>query len=151
MFSILIILGIVAPLLPCFNAAKIAIATQGKAEDMEQWTKLMSAMTTRNRINLLILSYDKPVDPNLCSHANGIHCSFKNRSTWTSGRNELTRNIAHHEIVERHHFKYWLFSNGDLSFAICDNKSCESLPKAQAAAATIALPITFCLHSLNMP
>ena len=101
--------------------AKIAVATQGKARDMEQWTKLMSAMTTRKRINLFLLSYDKPIDPNLCSTPNGIHCSFKNRSTWTSGRNELSRNIAQREIIERHHFKYWLFSDSDFSDVSCKN------------------------------
>ncbi len=99
---------------PHHHNPKIAIATEGKAEEVSIWVDMMSKMEHKSHVTLFLLSYDKPLEAEYCVNQTRVICMYKPGSTWTSGRNELSRAIDSHESSIRHRFKYWLFGDQDM-------------------------------------
>lgn len=97
-----------------FRKTSIAIAAQGKAEDVAVWIKMMSLMETKNISALFILSFDFPINKSICDNGARITCLFHPQSTWRTGRNALTRSIAEYETSNTHNFKYWMFGDSDI-------------------------------------
>lgn len=44
-----------------------------------------------------------------------IVCSYRPQSTWTSGRNQLAREMAYRETMDARRFKYWVFGDQDMA------------------------------------
>ena len=102
-------------------APMIAIATEGRNTEIVLWLELLNHMESKNHITLFLLSYNAPLESQLCSKHSKVICLFEPNSTWTSGRNILARTISQFEKNNPNHhgnqsyFKYWLFGDQDMA------------------------------------
>ena len=110
----------------------LAFMVQGPAEALQIWINRFGALTTSpaynrtfvSNIKLFYASYDRPVSFHegawMCKdnkdNGNGFACQtfFLPKSTWTEGRNALTR-LAWCD-QQRADFLYWVFFDDDIEF-----------------------------------
>jgi hypothetical protein len=110
------------------RSSRIALATEGRASEVSEWFKMMKKMELKSHVSLFMLSYDIPINETICNGHAHVVCLHAPGSTWTSGRNIMTRSIANYETDNKHPFKYWLF--GDHDMVKLDN--CGEATKCQA-------------------
>jgi len=103
--------------------ARVALAVQGKEEELNKWVtawNLMSSLESDStnlddHAILFLQSYDKPLKK--CP-ATSI-CHFAPKTTWASGRNLQGKAIYHYEAAKHSEFRYWLFADSDMLNMTC--------------------------------
>ncbi len=91
-----------------YRLPRVALAVQGKREDLQRWIALYGQMQSKDDVTLFLLSYDSPYKCPL-----SILCYYYPNSTWTTGRNELARRMYQSEEESGQKYKYWAFHDAD--------------------------------------
>ncbi len=89
------------------NVEHHVLLVQGNAESFPRWSQIASNIQT---LTLIYASYDRPVGRTACPN----DCHFVPNTSWTDGRNLLTKFAFCKEQHLHMRFKYWIFADDDI-------------------------------------
>lgn len=109
--------------------ARIAIAIQGSAKQLDELQDVLSHMSTQSDVDLFVLLYDKSVNSTSinawqqwllepCTPLREL--IYNSSTTWTTGRNMLAQAMYREETRRGKQYKYWVFLDADMWMINCN-------------------------------
>lgn len=106
------------------DSPRVALAVQGNSTMMKKWLSAFANnqfSPLENYSDIFVLTYKDPLSDPRCISKNYVSCSdIPGRSTWTSGRNHLSRMIYKREQKAQIVYKYWIFFDDDIIKSSCN-------------------------------
>jgi hypothetical protein len=104
----------------------VVLIVQGERTNFDRWRQILAELSNPSAVTLVYGSFDSPVTDQGCEEDDGCITAFIPKTTWTEGRNQLTKVALCAEGKRGKEFTYFIYSDDDVGLDCVEQYPCSN-------------------------